>query len=186
MTGRVRSFRSLYARVSLGLLGLTLGAAGQQTHPQKAPLLQMFAVQPDGSAAQLIGETAAIDLEQVRPTTNGANAQNTLTLARLPGGKAKVRYLAGQEVRIIVLLSTSVDPIKIELQPFESRGEIRVAYLGPFRSREGVNPNALPFRARLAKDGRWLFEPGSKLDAGEYCFSPKFNNDNFCFGVDKK
>ena len=185
MTRFVSSFSSPYI-VSLGLLWASLGAAGQQPPSNKQPRqIQMFTVQQDGSLAEISCETAVIDSEHFGMSPS-ANSQNTIYFVRLPGGKAKIRYTDGRDVRIIALLPGSVDPRQIELLSFESRGEIRVSYLRPFgRSSEG-NLNARSFRARQAKDGRWLLEPSSQLRPGEYCFSPKFNSDNFCFGVDTK
>jgi hypothetical protein len=186
MTRFVSSFRSPYTFVSLGLLWLTAGAAGQQPPSNKSSRqIQMFTVQQDGSLAEISCETAAIDSDRYA-TNTVANPQGIATLARLPGGQAKIRYTDGQEVRIVAVLPGSVDPRQIELRSFQNRGEIRVVYLGPFRGGSGDNWNLHAFHARQSKDGRWLFEPSSQLRPGEYCFSAKFNNDNFCFGVDKR
>ncbi|HWW98458.1 MAG TPA: hypothetical protein VNY74_12200 [Edaphobacter sp.] len=175
---------SLYTFVSLGLLWVTAGAAGQQHASNKQPKeVQMFTLQQDGSLTEISRETAAEDSERVGMSV--ANPQNIVVLARLPGGKAKIRYTEGQDVRTIAILG-SVDPSQIELISFENRGQIRVAYLAPFRSKYKGHWNTHPFRARQLKDGRWLLEPSSQLDPGEYCFSPKFDEDNFCFGIDKK
>jgi hypothetical protein len=186
MTRFVSSFSSRYIVVSLGLLWLTAGAAGQQPPSNKQlRQIQMFTLQQDGSLAEIGCETAAIDSERYA-TNTVANPQGIVSLARLPGGQAKIRYTEGQDVRIIALLPGSVDIGQIELMSFENRGKIRVSYLRPFRGGSGGNWNTHPVRARQFKDGRWLLEPTSQLGPGEYCFSPKFNNDNFCFGVDKK
>ena len=140
----------------------------------------MFAVRQDDSLVEITCETAVIDFERFGMAAGGAN------LARLPGRSAKIRFTEGQEVRIIALLPGAVDPRRLELQSFEYRGMTRVSYIGPFKAGPGANWNARSFRAQQLKDGRWLLEPASQLRPGEYCFSPKFNYDNFCFGVDKK
>ena len=182
MTGSV----SLCAFVSLGLSLVTAGAAGQQPAPNKQlQEVRMFTLQQDGSLTEISREMAAEDLESAGMNATHASPQNTVELARLPGGKAKLRYTEGQDVRTIAILG-SVDPGQIELVSFENRGTIRVSYRAPFRGGYKGHWNTHPFRARQLKDGRWLLEPSSQLGPGEYCFSPKFNDYNFCFGVDKK
>lgn len=176
----------LYTFVGLGLLWITVWAVGQQPVSNKQLReIQMFTMQQDGNLTEISRETAAIDSEHFGLGAT-ATAQNTVTLAKLSGDKAKVRYAEGQDVRIIALLPHSVDPRQLELQSFENRGKNRVAYLRPFGQRSGGNWNTRSFHVQPLKDGNWLLEPTSHLGPGEYCFSPKFNNDNFCFGVDKK
>lgn len=145
----------------------------------------MFTLQQDGSLTEISRETAAQDIESVGMNSTYASPQNTVELARLPGGKAKIRYTEGQDVRTIAILG-SVEPGQIELISYENRGTTRVAYLAPFRRGYQGHWNTHPFRARQLKDGRWLLEPSSQLNPGEYCFAAKFNDDNFCFGIDKK
>jgi hypothetical protein len=174
--------------VSLGLFWVTLGAAGQQPPSNKQQReIQMFALQQDGSLFEISCETAGTDYEQ-SAASFVASPRNTLILVRLPGGAAKVRYIAGQNIRVIAALPGSVDVRQLELLSFETRSKTRVSYLGRCGRALGDHGhwNTRSFRARQSKDGRWLLETTSQLGPGEYCFSPKFNNDNFCFGVDKK
>jgi hypothetical protein len=179
------SSRTLYTFVSLGFLWITGWAGGQQPVSNKQPRqIQMFTMQQDGSLIEINLETAAIGLDQ-SGLGNTATPRNTVTFAKLPGDRAKTRYAEGQAIQIIALLPRSVDPRQLELQSFENHGKIRVAYLRPFGSGPGKNWNTRSFHAQPLKDGSWLLEP-SQLRPGEYCFSPRFNNDNFCFGVDKK
>ena len=142
----------------------------------------MFTLHQDGSLTEISCETAAIGLER---SGLGNYARNTVTFAKLPGDRAKARYAEGQNIQIVALLPRSVDPRQLELQSFENQGKIRVVYLGTFGSGSGRNWNTRSFHAQQRPDGSWLLEP-SQLRPGEYCFSPRFNNDNFCFGVDKK
>ncbi len=162
-----------------------------QAQPQSRPLsgnqlreVQMFALASDDTLAELPREIAVIDNER-GTASNVATPQNTAVVARLGGGKAKHRFAEGQPVRILAQLPAGSDPRQIALHSFEKRGQIRVSYLAPF----GGGPetwNTHSFRARLLKDGRWLLEPAASLTPGEYCFSPKTSNDNFCFGIDAR
>lgn len=151
----------------------------------------MFTLQQDGSLTEISRETAAADSERAglsrvpSPQNTVHLAEKTFDLVRLPGGKAKLRYTEGQDVRTIAMLG-SAEPGLIELVSYENRGTTRVAYLAPSRRGYKDHSNTHPFRARQLKDGRWLLEPSSQLGPGEYCFSPRFNDDNFCFGIDKK
>jgi hypothetical protein len=175
-----------YTCVVLMFLSVIAGVAEQRPMSGKQLReVQMFALQPDGSLPEISRETAAVDNEHIG-TTMTATPGNTATFARLSGGKAKFRYTEGQEIRIIAQLPTSSDPRQIELHEFENRGMIRVSYLQAFGSRSDSSWNTHSFRARQLKDGRWLLEPALPLKHGEYCFSPKFSNANFCFGVDGK
>ncbi len=186
-----RSPSSLSAFACLGLVLLNAGAAGPQPPSNKQLReIQMFALQQDGSLTEISREIAAIDNEQFGmsaiPTSKNTVAvtQNSISIARLSGGTANIRYTTGQNIRIIAQLPDSVEPGQIELELFERRGKTRITQLRPF-ARGPSHWNTLSFHARRLKDGRWLFEPQSQLDSGEYCFSPRFNNDNFCFGIDK-
>jgi hypothetical protein len=146
----------------------------------------MFAIQQDGSLTAISHETAAIDYERFGVGFgNSPNSRNTVATARLPGDKAKIRYPDDHHVRIIALIPRSFDPRQLELQSFEIRGKMRVAYLRRFGQVSGSNWNTHSFHAQQQADGSWLLEP-SRLAPGEYCFSPKFNNDNFCFGIDRR
>jgi hypothetical protein len=176
----------LYAFVSVGLLWIAVWATGQQPVSNKQPReIQMFTMQQDGSLTEINRETAAIDSEHSGLGVT-ATSQNTYYIGKLPGDRATVRYAEGQNIQIIALLPHSIDPRRLELQPFENRGKIRITYLRPFGPGSGSSSrNTRSFHAQQLTDGRWLLEP-SRLGPGEYCFSPKFNNDEFCFGVDKK
>jgi hypothetical protein len=178
---------SPYAFVSLGLLWVTLGAAGQQPPSNKQQRkIQMFTLQRDGSLSEISCETAASVDRLV--ASNAGYPRNMVTFALLPGGTAKIRYTAGQDIQIIALLPGSVDVRQLELLTFKTQGKTRVSYLGLGRSRgePEVHWNTHSFHVGQLNDGRWLLEPTSQLSPGEYCFSPKFNHDNFCFGVDTK
>jgi hypothetical protein len=183
----VNLLRRLDAIVGLGLLSITIYVIGQQAVPAKQSReIQMFIIQQDGSLTAISRETAAIDYENFGVGLgNNANSRNTVATVKLPGDRAKIRDPDGQDVRIIALLPHSFDPRQLELQSFEIRGKMRVAYLDRFGQVSGSNWNTHSFHAQQQTDGSWLLEP-SRLAPGEYCFSPKFNNDNFCFGVDRK
>ena len=141
----------------------------------------MYSLQKDGSLRQISREIAAIDSEHFGLGAS-ANANNTVVLARLPGGKATLRYLQGEAIKIVASLPHSVDPRQLQLHKFQTKGEIRTSYLGRFRGESPGTWNTLSFHAQPLADGSWLLEP-NQLRAGEYCFSPNFNNDNYCFGV---
>jgi hypothetical protein len=146
----------------------------------------MFAVQQNNQIRDVTRETAVTDLEHYGMGST-ANPQNTMALARLPDPKAKIRYLESDDIRIVALLPKSTDPRQLELRAFEIRGATRVSYLRPFGNVPAPSMNTRSFHAQpLKEEGHWLLEPTSHLPAGEYCFSPKFNSDDFCFGVDKK
>jgi len=84
-------------------------------------------------------------------------------------------------------LPPKVTPNDLELLLFRKVGEQRVTELAPVGDRfRPHSADSLAFKVFNAGVERWRLEPAKKLDPGEYCFSPVFNNDNFCFGVDGK
>jgi hypothetical protein len=173
----VSSSGNLHAFVCLGLLWFTTGAAGQQPPASKeSKQIQMFTPRPDGNLTEITSESAFLDHETL---------DNFERIAWLSGPKAKIRFSNTQAVRVIAVLPKSVDPRQLQLRSFKSRGLIRIADLGPVGRSSIVHDwNTHSFVARHSKDGRWMFEPESQLAPGEYCFSPTFNNDHYCFGVD--
>ncbi len=110
----------------------------------------MFNIQPDDTLAEIGREISAIDLES---TGSVANARTLLTLARLPGAKARIRYTEGQDVHIVAMLPGSIDPKQIELHAFVHQGEMRVTYLRPFGRSYVPTWNTLPFHAQPLADG---------------------------------
>lgn len=152
---------------------------------QKPSSVKMWALLPTGEV-EVEREIAVID-SQNQSTTSYANPGNTFEFARLPQGKAKLRYKRGESVQFLASLPETTTPRSIELLRMENHGAMRTVNLRPFGASPDVPSwNTLSFRARRLQDGRWLFEPAKPPDPGEYCFSPKYNNDNFCFGVEKK
>jgi hypothetical protein len=108
-------------------------------------------------------------------------------MLRLPGAKSTIRFKEGDAIEIWAELPKKIDPRRVELLKFETRGQQRVTYIAAFGARNSEGHwNTLPFRARQIRDGKWLLEPTIQPQSGEYCFTLPSGNEHFCFGVDKK
>jgi hypothetical protein len=165
-----------------GLIWVSTGGAGQQASSNaKWRSIQMFSVQQDGVLREIAMETAAIDQE--KSTYFSRSMAGIVDVARLPGGKASLRYSQRQAIKILAHLPPSVDPRQLALFAFETKGPVRITYLGRFWRKSPDHWNTYSFHAQPLTDGSWLLEP-NQLAIGEYCFSPKFSNQNYCFGVD--
>jgi hypothetical protein len=165
------------------LLGMALiwGAvysSGQQPAANTQPKeIQMYSLQKSGVLRPISLEVAGVSMEDFSFKLS-PSFTNSVYVARISGPKAALRYARSETIQIVALLPHAVDPRQIRLHAFATKGNMRVSYLG----RSG-DLNTRSFHAQPTTDGNWLLEP-SQLQAGEYCFSPKFNNDNYCFGVD--
>lgn len=171
------------------LLGLCLTPAGVQAQsvPSKQSReLRVYVQQPNGELLQVPHEYSVQDTEH-EGMSRSANRWNTAVMLRLPGAKSTIRLKEGDAFEVWAELPKKIDPRRIELLKFETRGQQRVTYISAFgaRSSEG-HWNTLPFRAWQSLDGKWLLEPTIQPQSGEYCFTLPSGNEHFCFGVDKK
>jgi hypothetical protein len=148
--------------------------------------VRVYVQQPNGELLQVPREYSAEDMDHEGMGHN-ANRWNTTVMLRLPGPKSAIRLKEGDAIAVLAELPKGIDPRRIELLKFETRGKQRVTYISAFgaRSSEG-HWNTLTFKARQSTDGKWLLEPAAQLPSGEYCFTPPSGNEHFCFGVDKK
>ena len=150
----------LHTFVHLGVLLTQYGLRANNPSPSKQPQqIQMFTIRQDGSLTEINSETSWNDIERFGMSPN-VTSLKPVDIARLSGKKATSRYTEGQVIRIVALLPRAVDPRQLEFRSFQNRGNIRVAYLGPYNDRSGRGGwSTLSFHAGQLKDGRWVLEP---------------------------
>lgn len=173
--------------MSIFVLSLTPSRVQAQSPLTKKSQQANFHVQlSNGELLQIPREYSAQDYAHEGMSTN-ANRRNTSVVLRLPGAKSTIRLKESDRIAVWAELPKKIDPRRIELLKFETRGEQRVTYISAFQARSSEGHwNTLAFRARQSRDGKWLLEPATQPPPGEYCFTLPSGTEHFCFGVDKK
>lgn len=170
----------------LGLILIPAGVRAQSPPSKHSQESRVYVRQSSGELLQVPREYSVQDTEH-EGMGHTATRLNTAVMLRLPGAKSTVRLKEGDAIEVWAELPKKVDPRRIELLKFETRGQQRVTFISAFGARSSEpHWNTLPFRARQNLDGKWLLEPTIQPLNGEYCFTLPSGNEHFCFGVDKK
>jgi hypothetical protein len=181
----MNAFRTTCTILSISFCFMAIASAEQRPLSGKQlSEVKIFVQPPEGSPVEVVKETGIHDHEMMGVGSN-ARPSNTAELMRLPGGKSTLRFEDGDNIVFLALLPEGIEPRQFELLHYEQRGKMRIVYLQAFGDRRGSHWNTVSFRAGQLKDGRWKLLPG-QLPVGEYCFTPRDSDANFCFGVDPK
>jgi hypothetical protein len=152
------------------LLGLSLvpAALPAQSHPAKQfRQSKLYVQQSNGEPLQIPREYSVQDTEHEGMSQN-ANRWNTAVMLRIPGAKSTVRLKEGGTIGFWAELPNKIDPARMELLKFETRGQQRVTLISAFGARNSEpHWNTVSFRARQSRDGRWLLEPTTQLTTAE-------------------
>jgi hypothetical protein len=174
------------------ILSLSAFGVAQSQPPAQAPLpehtreVRMFAQDANGNISEVAREVASCDRD-ISVAPGRRKPTNRVVIGRLPQPKAKLRFKQGEPVALLTWMPSKVMPNDLELLLYRVVGEQRVTDLAPEGGRfRRPAADSITFKVFNAGVERWKLAPAKQLDPGEYCFSPLFNNDNFCFGVDAR
>jgi hypothetical protein len=170
----------------LGLSLIPSRVQAQSSPGKQSRVAHFYAQQPSGELLQVPLESSMWDTED-SVVVRSASRSSSVVRLRIPGARSAIRFKEGDPIELWAELPKNLDPRMIELYRFDTLGQQRVTYPRRFQAPSGEGHwNTLSFRARQSRDGKWLFEPATQPQPGEYCFTPPTGNDFFCFGVDKK
>jgi hypothetical protein len=175
------AMRTLAALIATFILAAQSLPTGQGQAKPVYKQVKMFLIQAD-QQIELAREVATVSREQDQ--VGGVNLPSEY-VAHLSGGNAKNRLKVGDSLQVLAQLPPDFTPKMIELFHFTSYGGERIVVMQDVRDPTHRHINTLSFRAGLRNDGQWVLTP-LQLKPGEYCFSPRLGNDNFCFGIDAK